>query len=300
MHAPYVIAERFFDGAEELRAAFEAHFQNPDKHTAQHQVWNYWYVPDSYTYLRTSPSKIMPEPLIQRFLARINGWAIETLGLSTRHHPWLSLYVDGCGQTIHNDSRNGQMGYVYSITRWDERTFQGGETLLFRPENYWETDRILHSGAGTSFYEKVPSRFNQLLVFDDRVIHGVQPILGTMDPLAGRVVIHGHLSAEAVALSGSLNQEAAVSALSQLREQVLAATRPYGRLLHGFMTLRLTLHPDGRVAAVRRLCDRILPLTPDRSRVESFKHEIEELISATRFPAAVGPSAITLPVLVGP
>jgi hypothetical protein len=53
-------------------------------------------------------------------------------------------------------------------------------------------------------YDKVPSRSNQLLVFDDRVIHGVQPLQETMDPRAGRVVLHGHLNMEAGILNGAL------------------------------------------------------------------------------------------------
>ena len=32
-----------------------------------------------------------------------------------------------------------------------------------------------------------PGNAHQLVVFDDRIIHGVQPVQGTMDPLQGRV-----------------------------------------------------------------------------------------------------------------
>ncbi|HEX4613667.1 MAG TPA: hypothetical protein VH092_36130 [Urbifossiella sp.] len=194
-------------------------------------MWNYWYVPDTYTYLRTDPGKVIPEPLLAQFKQRLDAWARATLGLSTSLDPWLSLYVDGCGQTIHNDSLNGQMGYVYSLTRWEGRTFLGGETLLFRPENYWETERVKTSGAGTSFYDKVPSRFNQLLVFDDRVIHGVQPVQGTMDPLAGRVVLHGHLKAAAWALAGPLSEDAARAALSATLDRLRALAHEYARLV---------------------------------------------------------------------
>jgi hypothetical protein len=262
-------------------------------------VWNYWYVPDSYTYLRTNPGKVIPEPLIAQFMERLNSWGRATLGLSTPYNPWLSLYVDGCGQTIHNDSLNGQMGYVFSITRWEGRTFQGGETLLFRPENYWETERIKTSGAGTSFYEKVPSRFNQLLVFDDRVIHGVQPIYGTMDPLAGRVVMHGHLEAKGWILSGPLPEDAARNALAGALERVRALAHEHARLFHGFQTLRLTIQPDGRVSSVQPLVDRLLPLSPDKSRLEPYRQQVVQLLSAPRFPPAHAPTELTLPVLVG-
>jgi hypothetical protein len=299
MQDGYVVVERFFDVADDLRAAFEAHFQNPGSHAGGHQVWNYWYVPDTYTYLKTDPDKVIPAPLVNRFTERLNAWAIATYGLSTRMKPWLSLYVNGCGQTIHNDSLAGQMGYVYSITRWDERNFLGGETLLFRPGHYWETERIKTAGAGVAFYEKVPSRFNQLLVFDDRVIHGVQPIQGTMDPLRGRVVLHGHLKAEAVVVSGALEMEPAAAALAPVLEQVRALARRHAAALHGFATARLAIREDGRVVGVRYLCDRILPLSSDTSRLASFKHEAAVLLAGATFPAASAASELTLPVLVG-
>jgi hypothetical protein len=294
----YLVAEQFFDAAGELRAAFESHFNSPGTHTIQHQVWNYWFVPDAYTYLKTDPLKVIPQQLVVRFMQRLNSWAIATLGLSTKQNPWLSLYVDGCGQTIHNDAANGQMGFVYSITKWDERNFLGGETQLFRPGNYWETDRITRSGAGTAFYEKIPARFNQLLVFDDRIIHGVETIQGTMDPLRGRVVIHGHLRAEAFAISGPLELPAMLPVLGPSLERVKALARDHASVMNGFMTLRLSIQPDGSVAKVHVLCDRLLPVSPDSGRIDSFRREIDGIFSTLVFPAASAPSELTLPVLV--
>jgi hypothetical protein len=299
MQQPYVVVEQFFDGADEVRAAFEAHFADSHKHTPQHQVWNYWYIPELYTYLRSSPSRLMPEALVARFVQRLNAWATSTLGLSTPFHPWISLYINGCGQGLHNDSLNGQMGYVYSLTKWEGRNFQGGETILFRPENYWETDRIRQSGAGATFYEKVPSRFNQLLVFDDRVIHGVAPIVGTMDPLAGRVVMHGHLKAEGGILAGALPADVVRTAVTPVMDRMRAVIQEHTTLFHGFMTLRLHIGPDGRVASVQPLCDRILPLSPDRSRLQPFKQQVAQLLASVSFPVAGGPTELTLPVLVG-
>jgi hypothetical protein len=299
MQQPYMVVEQFFDGADEMRAAFEAHFAEPHRHTPQHQVWNYWYIPELYTYLRTNPAKIMPESLVTRFLQRLNNWAASTLGLNTPFHPWISLYVSGCGQGLHNDSLNGQMGYVYSLTKWEGRNFQGGETILFRSENYWETDRIKTAGAGASFYNKVPSRFNQLLVFDDRVIHGVAPIMGTMDPVAGRVVLHGHLKAESAILTGALPVGVVRAAAASVQDRLRALLQEHAQLFHGFMTLRLHIGPEGRVAFVQPLCDRILPLSHDTGKLEAFKTEISQLVASVPFPAAHGPSELTLPVIVG-
>jgi hypothetical protein len=52
------------------------------------------------------------------------------------------------------------------------------------------------------------------------------------------------------------------------------------------------------VAEVRPLCDRILPLSPDKSRLEPFKRDVAGLLADVRFPPAPGPSELTLPVLV--
>jgi hypothetical protein len=208
------------------------------------------------------------------------------------------LYVDGCGQTIHNDAANGQMGFVYSLTKWEERNFLGGETLLFHPVNYWETDRITRSGAGTNFYGKVPSRFNQLLVFDDRIIHGVETIQGTMDPLRGRVVMHGHLRAESMAVSGPLDPPAMSPVLGPALERIKALAARHSTAMNGFMTMRLSIQPDGRVGKAQPLCDRVLPTTPDASRVESFKRELDGILTGLQFQAAPAPSELTFPILV--
>jgi hypothetical protein len=298
MQDGYVVVPQFFDGAAELRAAFEEHFLNPHTHTARHDVWDYWYVPETYTYLKTNPAKVVPEPLLARFLQRLNGWAIATLGVSTRLNPYLSLYVNGCRQAIHNDSTAGQLGYVYSITKWDERNFLGGETLLFRQNQYWGTDRIRSAGATVAFYEKVPARFNQLLLFDDRVIHGVEPIQGTMDPLCGRVVLHGHLRAESVIITGPLPVEPAVQVLKPVADRIQELCTRHKDLLHGFVTLRLVVEADGRVVAVRPLCDRLLPLSADASPIEPFKRDVAGMLAGVRFPPAPVASEVTVPVLV--
>ena len=75
MNHHYVVAEQFFDQADALRSAFESHFSNPQTHGAAQQVWNYWYVPGLYTYLKTDPTKIVPRQLIERFMQVLNQWA---------------------------------------------------------------------------------------------------------------------------------------------------------------------------------------------------------------------------------
>src|SRR3954470_23683118 len=52
-----------------MREDIDAHFSNPSRHEpATHQVWNYWYVPGSYTYLRTTPEKVIARDKVERFV----------------------------------------------------------------------------------------------------------------------------------------------------------------------------------------------------------------------------------------
>jgi len=182
----------FFDEARQLRLAYDAHFQRPFRQGDAAQIWNYWHVPGLYTYLRTGARRILPESLLRRFVRRLEDWAFETLDARVSvSPPLLSIYVNGCRQGFHNDRLNGDWGYVYSLTRWLERRFEGGETLLLRDEVFaGETTAAL---TQSDLCLVVPPQWNQLLVFDDDIIHGVEVVQGSMNPLDCRVVLHGHL-----------------------------------------------------------------------------------------------------------
>ena len=49
----------------------------------------------------------------------------------------------------------------------------------------------------------MPPRFNQLLVFDPRLPHGVRPVEGTRDPRAARLVLHGWFTQPAPFFQGT-------------------------------------------------------------------------------------------------
>jgi hypothetical protein len=135
-------------------------------------------------------------------------------------------------------------------------------------------------------------------VFDDRIIHGVQTIQGTMDPLQGRVVLHGHLRADSAAMIGPLEPAATVPVIGPILERIKILAGQHTSVLNGFVTLRLFIQPDGRVTKVQALCDRILPLSADGSCVESFKRDVVGLLSDLQFPPASAASELTLPVLI--
>ncbi len=282
--------------ADEMRAAIDAHFAEPHRHMPDiHQVWNYWFVPDLYTYLRTMPEKIIPRPLVERFHSALKSWARETLGMGHVTWPYLSLYVDGCRQNLHNDALGGRFGYVYSLT-WDERKTIGGETIVLCDGDLFRNN-MTNSAAGWNLYEMIPPRFNRLVVFDDRMPHGVQLVEGTMDPLEGRFVLHGHISEAGPIVTGALAPEAVADSIDDaLKEYAIAlATGP--EQYHGPLVLRIEVEASGGVRSVLPLLDR-LARRDGGPTLDAVKH-IVAMVEAMRFPAAGGPTSIRAPLLIG-
>ena len=96
----------FFPQAEGMRAEIDAHFANPYEQTElTHGIWTYWYVPKIYNYFRADPAKVFPRHF-DPFMAYIRAWARETLGLTAISPAALHLYLNGCGQGLHNDFHN--------------------------------------------------------------------------------------------------------------------------------------------------------------------------------------------------
>ncbi|MGH7124423.1 MAG: hypothetical protein ACREFI_08635 [Stellaceae bacterium] len=298
MQPRYALIENFFPEADRLRSAVDAHFAEPMRHDpARHQIWNYWYVPEIYTYLRTSPEKVVGAELAQRFFEHLRRHAFETYGLGKVYWPYLSVYVAGCHQALHNDSRGGRIGYVYSLTNWDGRNFAGGETLLFK-EGSWSGDSSVSDAKGArNFYDLIPPRFNQLLVFDDRVPHAVQRLEGTMAPGAGRIVLHGHFAEAGITIEGALASEQHRLAIASLDAATKQRVASLGSCYHGLIVIRLEIAADGRVGRSALLWDRVYALTPDTPpyRVD----DLTALLLEHRFPAAAHPSRVTLPIAIG-
>ena len=284
--------------AEAMRQGIDEHFANPGAHKpATHQVWNYWFVPELYAYLRTQPEKVIERGLVDQFQARLTAWSNETLGLAGITWPYLSLYVAGCRQGLHNDSTNGRFGFVYSLTR-NERLTTGGETIVHHEGDPFRR-QLTQAGAGRSFYDAIPPRFNWLVLFDDRMPHAVERVDGSMDPREGRFVLHGHLSEGEGAVTGALASEAAMPpAVEALRAFVGAAPAPL-EAYQGPLTIRLEIAPDGSVSLCRVLLDRVIH---PNERDPNWAPLVETLLGrlrALRFPAAPGPSRLTLPLLFG-
>lgn len=298
LRKPFAVFDGFLPEADALamRGHFDAHFNQPERHhPTTHQIWNYWYVPGLYTYLRTLPEKLMPRPLAAAFHARLSQWAHDRLGLGHVTWPYLSLYVDGCAQGIHNDSTNGRFGFVYSLTR-NDRHSRGGETIVFKEGDPFR-GRLTRADAGQGLYDLIDPLFNRLVIFDDRMPHGVQRIEGAMDPLDGRVVLHGHISEGDAVFAGPVSPDAVRAALAPAIEAAIDAHAATEDSHHGPLVVRMEIEADGRVGAVHVLVDRVA--RADGGDARPLVAALLANIAALRLPPAPDRSVVTLPILIG-
>jgi hypothetical protein len=295
---PFMILDDFLPRADAvaMRRQINAHFAEPHNHTAErHQVWNYWFVPGLYTYLRTRPEKVIEHAMVARFHQALTVWAQYMLGLGHVTWPYLSLYVDGCQQNIHNDSTNGRFGFVYSLT-WDERKTTGGETIVLREGDLFR-DNMGRASAGSGLLDLLEPKFNRLVLFDDRMPHGVQRVEGSMNPVEGRLVLHGHISESGPLVEGALDAAAVSRAVHEGLGPLLADVQRRPVLHHGPLVLRLTIEPSGAVSRIDRLVDRLA--RADGADAGALVDHLLELTGSLRFPEAAGPTEATIPLLFG-
>lgn len=296
--APFFSIDDFLPAseAEALRGGIESHFADPARHDpTRHQVWNYWYVPDLYTYLRTSPEKVIDHALIARFHEALSVYAREVLGLGHVTWPNLSLYVDGCEQHLHNDSANGRLGYVYSLTR-DARKTIGGETIVLREGDLFRRN-MEQAAAGWGLYDLIPPSFNRLAMFDDRMPHGVRRVEGSMDPLEGRVVLHGHISEAGPLARGAIEAASVAAAIDTALADLMAELRSGTVRHHGPLTLRLTIAGSGRIERLRMMLNRIA--RDDGSPATEAVERILSIVRRVAWPPAGSATEAIVPLVVG-
>ena len=168
--ASYLVLDDFLplDLALTIRRDIETYFTAPNpQNTEMHQVWNYRFVPELCSYLRTTPAKIIRQERVRRFFEALQGCSKERLGLWTASWPVLNCYLPGFHQKLHSDPANGRIGYIYSLTS-DTRQTQGGQTLVFNDGDPIRAN-FQSSPANGSFCTAIEPAFNRLILFDTRV-----------------------------------------------------------------------------------------------------------------------------------
>jgi hypothetical protein len=288
------VASDFFPEAEALRTAYDDKVKNAYRQTVQ---WQYFCEPQMYTYLRTVPQQVFPEALYGRFTQHLKQWCIDHLGQLPTGAPNLHLMVNGCTLGLHSDFQNGTWGFVYSLTRWQTRKFSGGETLLMRDgvPSYKK-----HHVQGETLYELVPAEFNQLLLFDDRIVHGTPTIQGSMDPLEARIALVGHLRATSPVVTGALDAAAARKVVFEFHRALAEPVKPC-KDVQGVMTFRLAVGADGSVASVDVMTDNFVTAQSGHEandEVAAARALVLDAAAKLRFPDASGPSKVIAAVLL--
>ena len=297
---PLIVTDGFLPAelALQMRRAIDEHFTNPQAHRPEtHQVWNYWFVPELYTDLRTSPERVIGHEWAAAFHEALRRWSIATLGMANVTWPYLSLYVPGCRQGWHNNSLNGRFGFIYSLTR-DLRRTLGGETLVRREADSFRGN-LTQPQAGRGFYETVEPHFNRVLIFDDRLPHAVERIEGAMDPAEGRFVLHGHISEGGPIVEGALPAAAIAGPIGHVLGGFRGEAAAAAGLYHGPLVVRLWVGQTGSVTDCRVLLDRVIHPDPGHADWEGMCERLLERFRAAKFPPAAGETTITQPVAFG-
>lgn len=293
-----LIVDDFAPEAEPLRASFDERFADPRAARGDRFVWDYWHVPGQYTALRTPAWQYFPKREYEAFHRRLVLWGRRTLGCHDISPPWLSCYVEGCGQRLHGDLPHGPWAFVFSLTRWRGRAFRGGETILLRDEvlDFWSDFVSVRSVEEGDVLRSVEPRFGRLVAFDPRLPHGVRTVHGTHDPREGRLVVHGWFVQPRPFIEGPLGP----GELGERIAELSAAMGPWlggGLPLAGLLSLGLRVGASGAVLAAEVLSDTTRVPAAFEAERRRFVGRVRRAAAAFRFSKQGKPSRVTLPLV---
>jgi Family of unknown function (DUF6065) len=282
------VADSFYDRADELRAIVEEHFGSPDPARVETGVWQVFHVKGQHAYLRTAATRVMPADMLARFREALSEWGWENLGVGQVTDPFLAFYPPGCGQVLRNDAATTGHAYVYSLSHSDG--IPGGSTLFLKTDPYWGTPRSWQPGAGHDFVDTVRPAFNRLLVFDTRLIHGVETTLGEWDPLHCRIVLEGRFIPGGIHVLGNLDPIAAEVALSKADDHLAQRVAGLYGPVRAAIGTRINIDPRGRVNSVDVLSSWIASLTDGSIPGDLINTMIDELSTLV---FSSGPATLT-------
>lgn len=299
----YFTFDGFYPGAKKLRSVFDERFKDPRIASPDRFAWDYWHIPDQYTLVRTPAYHYFPKKIYEAFHVYLRDWGRSNLGCFEISPPWLSYYVEGCGQELHADVPHGPWAFVFALTPTHLKElaskFTGGETLIMRPEilDFW---RQFDSSIGlekNDIVDRIPTKFNRLTVFDPRFPHGVTEVKGTKDPREARLVIHGWFTEPRPFLDGPMPIAKATSVLNEVLPEIQKAlVRKCS--LQGTLAVRLTISASGDVKRVQVLADTLIPSAEDAELdSEGAVKFIAGSLKKIKFPKTKGQNLLTIPFL---
>jgi hypothetical protein len=290
------IEDSFYSGYSKLRSHFVKRFENPLHAHSGRFCWDYWNVPDQYRLLRTPAQDFFGEKLFQPFLSHLLQWGRRELGCQMISHPWLSAYVNDCYQEMHSDVPHGPWSFVYSLTPWKNRKFNGGETFVSKPKllNYFQKLDSSRSDENSQLIEKIPSHENRLVVFDPRYPHGVTRVNGVEDLLDARLVIHGWFTEPRPMIEGALSIKKAIPSMDQIAQHLMDAFSDAG--LSGIFCAKFEISGTGTITRVNILTSHLIHPPSGQVVPDSWIRNLIQVARQTRFPQSSGKTVITLPI----
>lgn len=271
-----------------------------DPHSPDRFQWDFWHLPGRYTHLRTPAVEFFSDENHAQLMTALQKYGREQLGCPDVSPIWLSLYIEGCEQRLHADRPHGPWAFVLSLTP-KKTKFQGGETIMVRPEilSLWSQG----VPAGNAFEEsdivdQIPSTSGRLIVFDPRIPHGVSRLSGTMDPLEGRLVVHGWFAQPNPFVDGPLPIHAAEKSLTAFDKVLAEKFNDGGFQSTGTTAFKIKITPHGKVASVKRLACSMSSYDPSITKKEI--RELSAIVSRhflnSKFPKMKTESSLTLPL----
>jgi hypothetical protein len=290
----------FSKNAKAMRSHFEDRFADPRSTRADRFVWDYWHVPNQYTALRTPAYHFFPKKIYEAFHNQLAWWGRRNLGCHDISPPWMSCYIDGCGQELHGDLPHGPWAFVFSLTPWKTREFKGGETILLRDEtlSYWQGFDSNRGLEREDIVQSVPSLFNRLTVFDPRIPHGVRRVEGPHDVVKGRLVIHGWFVQPRPFIEGPLSTRTLQSVIDDLSGE-LNRLFTDGLDMNGTLSFRFRVNAQGKVTKVEVLSNALRHPGGDLRIEKALLRHIGALIAKVSFGKQRGISDVTLPLIFG-
>ena len=280
MNEYYRVIPDFFPLADNLRQHFVKQMSSPRQADEHRFVWDYWTVENQYSLVRTPAYHFFPEEIFDDFQNHLTRWGQENLGCLSISPAWLSYYPDGAFQNFHADIPHGPWAFVFSLTPWEGRSFEGGETLLLRPEilDFWNNFDSSVGLEADSIFKVIPSPFNQLTVFDPRIPHGVSRVHGSRDPLKARLVIHGWFTEPRPFISKNVDEDLATEELNDCLSGLVPQLAEFASELTGILSIKISTSPNQPVEIkMNSLVDRSDPLGrfEDNLSTEAIRRVVE-------------------------
>lgn len=300
-----IIVDQFSKTGPKLRSHFEKICN--DDHSPDRFVWDLWNKPNRYVHLRTPAVRYFPDSLFKKIESELLAFGEEHLGCRALSPLWLSCYINGCEQRWHADRPHGPWAFVLSLSPKDFK-FSGGETMLLKPEvlGFWHFISKLsnQSFEEIDVVERVAPIFNRLTVFDPRIPHGVSPVSGTMNPLEGRLVLHGWFTQPRPHYQGLIAIDKIEAALAQfdskLGEDLSNKMNDGAFSSSGTAAYRILIAPTGKTRKVIALANSLASAEPDAAyRDHRFLTSlVSDHFHAHPFPKAKTGSSLTLPLTI--